>query len=117
MPEGKWYSKTVEWAVKNGYTTGTGNNCFSPDAPITRETLAQFLYNYTMKKGKDVTVSEDLSGYTDAGDISGWAVNAVKWAVEKGLISGTSAATISPKNTATRAQVALIIMKYVENVK
>ena len=117
VSEGRWYSKAIEWAVQNGYTTGTGNNCFSPDAPITRETLAQFLYNYTQKKGEDVSAGDNLAKYTDGGDISGWAKNAVNWAVEKGLISGTTEITISPKTTATRAQVTLIIMKYVENVK
>ena len=116
VPTGKWYSAPVEWAFKNEYTTGTGNNRFSPDTPVTRETLAQFLYNYSVKKGKDVTVTEDLSRYTDAGSVSKWAVNAVKWAVENSLISGTSETTVSPKDTATRAQVALIIMKYFDNV-
>ena len=116
VPEGKWYSKTVEWAYKNGYTGGTGNGAFSPDAAVTRETLAQFLYNYSEKKGFDVGAVDSLGSYTDAGTVSGWAKNAVNWAVGTGLISGTSKNALSPKATATRAQVALIIMKYTEIV-
>ena len=114
VPEGKWYSKAVTWAAVNGYAGGTGNGFFSPDAPVTRETLAQFFFTYSKAKGYDVSYTADLSVYTDEGQIAKWAKDAVSWAVGAGLISGTSATTVSPKATATRAQVALIVMNYVE---
>ena len=116
VPEGKWYSKPVEWAYRNNYASGTGNGCFSPMAPVTRETIAQFFYNYTAKKGGNVSVLDDLSAYTDAGEISGWAKTAVQWAVASELISGTSATTLSPKGTASRAQVAVIVKKFTTTI-
>ena len=116
VPAGKWYSKPVAWAYANGYASGTGNGNFSPNSDITRETLATFFRTYSEKKGRDVTGTADLSKYTDEAQISAWAKNAVSWAVASGLISGTSATTVSPKSTATRAQVALIVMNYVENI-
>lgn len=117
VPSGQWFSRAVEWAVQNGFTTGTGNGCFSPNAPITRETLAQFLYNYSMKKGYDVSAPSRLDDFSDASSVSDWAKNAVNWAVARGLISGTTASTVSPKMTASRAQVALIIAKYVKTAE
>jgi len=109
-----WYAKAVQWAVDGGVTAGTGENTFSPDLPVTREQLAVFFFAYSRSKSYDVTASSDLDKYTDAGEISSWAVGAIKWAVAKGLISGTSETTLSPKGVATRAQIALIVMKYVE---
>ena len=117
VPKGAWYSKAAEWAYRSGYTSGVGGGLFDPGAPVTRESLAQFLYNYSAKKGYDVTVSDDLAGYTDAGDVSEWAISAVRWAVGNGLISGTTDATLAPKLAASRAQAALVIMKFAENVR
>lgn len=114
VPSGNWYSKAVKWAYQNSYASGTGNGKFSPDAAVTRETLAQFFYNYSSKKGYDVSNLADLGSFGDASSVAGWALNGVKWAVANGLISGTSASTLSPKATASRAQVALIVMNYVE---
>ena len=123
VAEGKWYTKTVEWAFKNDYTSGvgtdaaTGKPIFGWNQYVTRQQLAVFLYNYSQKKGYDVSQLADLSKYTDAGDVSGWAVTGVRWAIASGMISGTSETTLSPKNTATRAQVALIVMNYVESIE
>lgn len=123
VPNGTWYSKPVEWAVQNGYAAGTGRvvdgkPTFSPTDPLTRETLAQFLYNYTLKQSENSevpTFDDDVLGkFDDADSISAWAYNAVKWALGTGLISGTGESTISPKLTATRAQVALIVKNYID---
>ena len=114
IPTGKWYSKPVEWAFRNGYTSGTSEGYFSPDTPVTREQLAQFLYSYTKIKGYEMSEPASLDGYTDKGEISKWALNAMKWAVAEKLISGTSATTLSPKSQATRAQVATIVKGYRE---
>ena len=111
---GDWYAKAVQWAVDNGITGGTSATTFSPNTPVTREQLATFFYAYTKSKGYDVSASAGLGKYTDAGQISNWATNAIKWAVAEGLISGTSETTISPKMSATRAQAAVIFKNFVE---
>ena len=122
VAEGKWYSRAVEWAYQNGLTSGigtdaaTGKPLFGWNNDVTRQQLAQFLYTYSVKKGYDVTESADLDKFTDASDVSAWALKAVKWAVGTGLISGTTNTTISPKSSATRAQVAVIVMNYVKNL-
>ena len=114
VPEGKWFSKPIQWAYKNGYASGVGKDLFGPSNPVTREQLAVFLYNYTQKKGYNAGPSADISGYSDVSNISKWAVSGMQWAVGNALISGTSATTLSPKGVASRAQVALIIKNYVE---
>ena len=116
VPTGKWYSKPIEWAYQKGYAAGTGGGKFGPDTPITRETLAQFFYTYSIKNLYAGPASVNLSKYTDVNKISPWAMTAVSWAVGAGLISGTSDTTISPQMTASRAQVAVIVKKFVENI-
>ena len=86
-------------------------------AKPTDEELAVFLYNYSQKKGYDVSELADISKYTDAGKISKWARTGIQWAIAAGMISGTTDTTLSPKDTATRAQVAVIIMNYDLKVK
>lgn len=118
VPEGEWYSKPVEWAWQHGYTSGTGDGAFSPNAGVTREMLAVFLYSYTKQKtGLDDEDWADLSAYPDGDEVSGWARNAMAWAVYEGLISGSNVGGTTyllPGQTATRAQVAQIVMKYME---
>ena len=119
--EGKWYATAVEWAYNKGYTSGigadnSGKPFFAPSRQVTRQELATFLYNYSVMKGYSASGRADLASYTDSGDISSWALDAVSWAVDAGLISGTSLVTLSPKDSATRAEIALIVMNYVENI-
>ena len=109
-----WFARAVQWAVDNGITSGIGDNTFSPNTPVTREQLATFFLAYARSEGYDVSASTDLEKYTDAGQISSWAVNAIKWAVAEGLISGTSETTVSPQMSATRAQAAVIFRKFIE---
>lgn len=116
VPEDTWYSKSVEWAFRNGFTTGTGDRMFSPNAGVSREQLAQFLYTYSKNKGYDFDLSASLDKYSDRESISKWAETAMSWAVANGLISGTSETTLSPGKKATRAQIALIIMNYHEMI-
>jgi len=115
VPEGKWYSRAVQWAYKNGYSSGIGSGLFGPSDSVTRQQLATFFRTYSDNKGYDVTAQADLSKYDDVGDVSGWAEAGMKWAVGVGLISGTSETRLSPRTSATRAQIALIVMNYVEN--
>ena len=115
VAEGLWYSEAVRWAASEGVVTGVGDgSSFAPTGAITREQMAVMLYRYAQYKDYDVTGSADLSGYADADSVSGWAEYAVEWAVNAGLISGTSATTLSPQGSATRAEVATILMRFVE---
>lgn len=113
---GSWYANPVEWAYQNGYASGTGKDAkgsyFSPTSPVTRETLCVFLRTYAQAKGFDVDTTADLSVYTDKAQIHSWANNAVSWAVGEGLVSGLTKDTIAPRNTATRAQIALILKNF-----
>ncbi len=118
---GKWYSTAVEWAYQNGYASGIGTNedgavVYGRKNPVTREQLALFFYTYSEKKGYDVDGRADLSGFEDLEILHSWASDAMSWAVDAGLISGTGKTTLSPRDSATRAEVALIIRNYVETV-
>ena len=116
VPAGQWYSNSIEWAAQNGYAAGIGNGQFGRKADVSREQIALFFYTYSSLNGIDVSDAADLSAYEDAGRIHDWALDAVEWAVAKGLISGTSATTVAPRASATRAEIALIVKNYVENV-
>ena len=110
-----WYGEAVEWAAANGIVNGYSDGRFGPNDPITREQLAAILYRYAAFKGYEVTKANttSLAGYPDAAKVSGYAVPAVQWAVGKGLINGVSG-KLAPQSTATRAQVAAIIHRFLE---
>lgn len=107
-----WYADAVAWASANGVVSGYESGLFRPEDQVTREQLAAILYRYALISGKDAEKTADLSGYTDSVTISTWAPQALKWAVGSGLISGTGANTLSPRGTATRAQIAVILQNY-----
>ena len=112
---GAYYEKAVIWAAANGIVTGTGSTTFSPDAKVTREQLAAILYRYAQYKKLDTDAKANLNSFTDAGSVSGYASEALGWAVSVGLINGASG-KLMPKGDATRAQVAAILHRFVENV-
>ena len=113
---GQYYADAVAWAAQNGIVSGTSATTFSPDGVITREQMAAILYRYAQHKDYDVTAKADLSVFTDAAQVSTYATDAMAWANASGLISGTSATTLSPAGSATRAQVATILMRFCENI-
>lgn len=112
----QYYADPIAWAAKNGIVTGYGDGTFGPENSITREQLAAILSRYASYKGYSVSKSADLSAYTDASSISSYAKDAMAWANAEGLITGVTATTLNPKDTATRAQVATILMRFCENV-
>ena len=117
VADGAWYADAVTWAAENGIVGGYGNGKFGPDAPITREQLAAILYRYAQAKGYDTTQGGmAIREYADFEQISDYAVEAMTWAVNTGLISGTSTTTLSPQGLATRAQVATILMRFIEGM-
>ena len=112
-----WYGDAVYWARLNGITNGTSNTTFGPNGAITREQMAAILYRYASFMGYDVTVDNAaLNTYADASQISSYAVTAMQWANETGLITGRSETTLAPQGTATRAEVATILMRFCEDV-
>ncbi len=116
VAEGQWYTDAVNWAAANNIVNGYGDDQFGPTDTITREQMMAILYRYAQYKGYDVTASADLSAYTDATNISSYAVSAMQSAVSEGLINGITDTTLVPGGSATRAQVAAILMRFCENV-
>lgn len=113
---GQWYTDGVAWANANGIVTGYDNGKFGPNDTITRGQMAAILYRYAAYKGYDVSGRADLSGFADACRVAAYAADSVRWAVQSGLISGTSATTLSPAGSATRAQAAAILTRFCENL-
>ncbi len=116
VPRGQWYTDAIWWAKLTGVVAGTSATTFDPEGEITREQLAVILYNYTKQFAPgSLTATGSLAGFPDAGSVSSWARTEMAWAVGNGLISGTgsgSVAYLSPQGSATRAQVAAILMRF-----
>ena len=112
---GQWYADAVNWAAANDIVGGYGNGKFGPEDDITREQMAQILYNYATFKGYDVSVQGNLSVFNDGATTSDWALSAMKWAVGSGLLQGYNG-NLNPIGTATRAEVAQILMNFCENI-
>ena len=102
---GTWYDAGRDWAMQNGVSDGT-----NIEASITREQLATMLYRYA----GEPAVSGTITGFTDAAAVSGWAQDAMLWAIENGLISGMGDGSLNPQGNATRAQVATILARFVK---
>jgi hypothetical protein len=117
VERGRWYTDAVIWESTNIIVSGYGGGLFGISDSVTREQLAVILYNYAKYKGYDVTKAiSDLSLFTDASDISSWAQAAISWANAEGHITGTTMTTLAPTGTATRAQVATILMRFLKYV-
>ena len=116
VPAGQWCADAVAWASANKIANGYGNGKFGPNDPITREQMAAILYRYSQYKGYDTDISDSLANFSDAGEVNSYAFDAMEWAVGAGLIAGMSNSTLAPKGNATRAQVAVILMRFCENV-
>ena len=109
-----WYADAVDWAAGEGIVSGYGNGEFGPEDNITREQMALILYGYAQYKGYDVSAGGELSSFTDGASTSGWAAEAVRWAVGSGLLSGKGGGVLDPQGTATRAEVASILMRFAQ---
>ena len=111
VPENEWYTDSVKWAAKNNIVSGVSETAFDPDSGITREQLALILYRYAILCGYDVA-GDELAGYQDAENISDYAVNAVRYAVAKGILAGKKETVLAPQDGATRAEVATMLMRF-----
>ena len=114
VPSSAWYAKAVTWASKNGVVSGYSNGTFGPNNQLTREQMVTILYNVA---GRPATNTSALAQFNDRGQVAAYAVNGFSWAVSNKVVSGTSNTTLSPRGTATRAQVAVILIRYLENVE
>lgn len=116
VPAGQWYTDAVNWAAANQIVKGTSATTFAPNASITREQMAAILYRYAQYKGYDVTKQADLSGYSDNGQVSAYAKDALAWANAAKLINGVTNTTLAPQGNATRAQVSAILHRFCDGV-
>ncbi len=111
MAGGAWYTEAVRWAASQGIVGGYGDGTFGPNAPITREQLAVMLWRYS---GSPAAASSKELDFNDAGQISGYALEALRWAVESGVLNGDGGGRLDPQGQATRAQVAQILKNFLE---
>lgn len=127
MPESEWNmpfadvkadqydAKPIAWAYEAGIAKGMTATAFAPNAPVTREQMVTFLARYAQLQGVDTTGSGELN-FADAGSVSGYAQEAMVWAVTAGLVQGMGNGKLAPKDSATRAQMATILMRFCENI-
>ena len=113
---GTWYTDAVAWAAENGIVNGVSDTEFVPGDDITREQLAAILYRYAACQGYDVSQRADLSGFGDAESISGYAQEALSWAHAQGLVLGFEDGSLRPQGTASRAQIAAVLMRFLAAV-
>ena len=111
-----YFSKAVQWAQQEGVVTGTSATEFSPNVPMTREQLAAVLYRYAQYLGRDTSKTAELNAFADRGDVSGYAKEAMAWAVAEGLLTGVGGSRLAPTAPATRAQVAEILYRFLRVV-
>ncbi len=112
VPAGKWYTEAIRWAAENKIVSGYNDNTFGPKDEVTRQQLVTILMRYANYKGIDTSEGEmkPLTGFDDTRDISAWANSAFRWAVDAGIINGMGNGKLSPKSSATRAQVATVLL-------
>jgi hypothetical protein len=114
VKDDQWYANAVIWASANGIVEGYGNGTFGANDDVNREQMATILYKYAKRKGHDITKTTDLKAYIDASSIADYAQTAMTWANAEGLITGRTTATLVPGGSATRAEVAATLMRFVE---
>ena len=111
VPANSWYEKAVNWAAEHKIVSGYDEMHFAPDASVTREQLATMLYHYAQWAQQDTTANQPTQ-FDDWNQVSGYAVDALSWAVEWHIINGKTAVTVAPKDSATRAEFAAMLYQY-----
>ena len=114
VPEGKYYTEAVKWAAANGIVMGNGDGAFDPNGEITREQLAVILYRYMQYAKIDYEVTDEYISFEDGSSISNFAKDAVQVMNKSGIIRGIGNGKIAPKNSATRAEVAAMLHRFIE---
>ena len=111
VPAGSWYADAVSWAAENGIVTGYSASRFAPNEPVTREQVAAILYRYAKLCDRDLSPAASLTAFADHASVSGYAREALSWAVGSGLIGGSNG-RLNPSGTATRAEIAAILHRF-----
>ncbi len=111
-----YYTDAIAWAAENDIVNGYPDGTFRPGQAITRQEMATILYRYASYRGYDVSASASLIGYTDAAQVGAYAADAMAWANATGLVTGTTVTTLTPTGGATRAQVATILMRFLNTL-
>ena len=111
VADGKWYTDAIIWAADEGIVKGVTETEFAPDAKITREQIVTILYRYD---GEEEVEEDQLADFTDADKISNYAKAAMNWAIANEIVNGVTETTLAPADTATRAQICAIVMRYLE---
>lgn len=114
LKPGSYYEDAVNWAAANGIVTGRDSKTFDPNGSVTRQDLVVILFRYAGWKGYDVSARASLESYADADRLSGYAAEAMSWAVAEGIVRGTSATTLSPRSYARRCELATVFMGFLE---
>lgn len=120
VKNGAWYADAVSWAAENGIVNGVSKESFNPDGNVTREQIATIMLRYSRHKGYDTEARTDISSFADAKQVSDYATDAMSWANAAGLISGSDEngkLLLLPQGNATRAQVAMILMRFVKTLE
>lgn len=115
VADNTWYTSAVSWAAETGVVKGMGGGSFGVGTPISREQLAAMLYRYAEYLGCDMSASDGLSGFADAGSVHSWAVKEMQWAVGTGIINGKGE-SLDPQGTATRAELAAMLARFCRDV-
>lgn len=113
VPADIWYGPAARWAADQGITQGSAGY-FMGDSAISREALVTMLYRYAVATGMDVSKKADITTFQDAGQVSSYAVEAVRWAVANGVMSGTAQGKLAPQNPATRAQTVKLLVNFMD---
>ena len=111
----QWFANGIIWAYQKNVVNGYDDGNFGPDDDVTREQFAAMLYRYAQSRQYDTSASADLGRFGDAGQVSDYARNAMAWAVAEGYINGLPGDILSPKGTATRAQCATILARFMQD--
>lgn len=115
VAQGRYYAKAVAWAYENGIVKGMTDTTFAPNAPATREQLVTLLYRYAGFAGLDVSARGDALAFGDGGTVSAFAREPISWAIGEGLLKGDENGMLLPRASATRAQLAAILCRFLEN--
>jgi len=114
VPAGTWFSDALTWAYEFGIVNGVGDGRFVPDNPVTRQEFALMLYRYAEATGLDVVVSADfVLDFSDVEEVSTWALEAMHWAVERGIVRGNGRGELNPRSEATRAEGAALLERFI----
>ena len=112
VEEGTWYSRAVAWAAASGVVMGYPDGTFGPDRPVTRQEVVSFFFRVAKSLGEDLSAPTIPETFIDRNQVPDWAAEAFGWAIDRGLLTGTSAGTLDPEGLALRSQGAALFQRF-----